>query len=281
MTLQLRRLVSRLPTLVFVPCTMIVPSARAQGFHTREMAGVYDGTLQCASAHHETAFKLSLTATGEGSLAGVLTFDAQDAGGTHPVTYSLTGTNAGAAFQISPVKWETPAPARRMIMTSSGAYDVNTWFGLVGAYDIPGTISGIESGIVINPACRFAAKRSKAASADGDPGTAATKEGMAASLPPGTRYYFCSGYSSTNQYFSDTFTGPPNLAVNKVRDDFARFLREKYSLPTTESGAGCGSGARSLEESNSAKVKQADRSPRKPVETGWKPRAPLPTEDRH
>ena len=37
--------------------------------------------------------------------------------------------------------------------------EVNTWFGLNGLYDASGTISGIELGIVINPACTFSGKR--------------------------------------------------------------------------------------------------------------------------
>lgn len=172
LNLQPIRLVFRLPILVFLAGTMIVPSARGQSY-AKDIAGVYDGRLHCASAQHETNFKLSLTATGDYALTDMLTFDAQDDSGTHAVTYSLKGTNAGAAFQVNPVKWETPKPACHMVMTRSGAYNVNSWFGLNGNYDSSDTISGIDLGIVKNPACTFSAKRSTGGPANIDTRNAA------------------------------------------------------------------------------------------------------------
>jgi len=148
---------------------MIVPSAGGQ-FYAKYIAGVYDGRLHCESAQHETNFKLSLTATGDNTLTGMLTFDAQEDSGTHAVTYSLEGNNAGAGFRVNPVKWETPAPARHMVMTRSGAYDVNSWFGLNGRYDSAGTISGIGTYIAF---CTFSAKRSEGEPANTDPPNAA------------------------------------------------------------------------------------------------------------
>ena len=261
-------------------CTVvsIVPGQ----FKAKEIAGVYDGRLQCSSADHETKFKLALTATGDYVLAGMLTFDAQDASGTHAVTYSLTGTNAGASFRVLPVKWETPEPPRRMIMTRSASYNVNTWFGLNGLYDASGTISGIELGIVINPACTFSGKRIGAASASIDPSIAARNlpPGRAEQLgqkppPPVTSYLFCTGVASPQStiYYSGTIA-TTEKNTNPVHVAFFQFLKQRYSYrgPGEYPGDLQCTGVRSVEEARSVEqlyVNRDRQNKRNVIETGW------------
>ena len=84
-----------------------------------------------------------------------------------------------------------------------------------------------------------------------------------------TILYFCSAYfgpNGENMAFSDSFQAPEQTDINSVRDDFVRFVREKYS-PHDSNNGGC-QGA-----DNKAKVKEesATREHRKIIETGWKP----------
>jgi hypothetical protein len=81
--------------------------------------------------------------------------------------------------------------------------------------------------------------------------------------------YYCSGYLGTTPntlYFSDTFEGPKQTDINLVRDDFVRFIKEKYSPQSHEASGGCGS-------SDKAKEEGPMRAGGKTIiETGWKPK---------
>jgi len=183
---------------------MIVPAALGQP-NAGVIPGVYDGSLKCSSGstvQHEVKFKLSLTPAVGDQFTGTITFDAQEDSGTRAVTYSVAGRGTadrkGGWVLVNPVKWETPSPARHMIMTLSGALDVNSWFwSKTPSHDGVDTISGIETGIVTNLACNVSAKRIRTGTASSDPRAAAETAGQgkpAQAAPTNARYYYCSAY---------------------------------------------------------------------------------------
>jgi len=63
--------------------------------------------------------------------------------------------------------------------------------------------------------------------------------------------------------FSDSFEVPGGTDINRVRDDFVKFIREKYSAK--DASGGCSTA------DNKAKEESNMRGHRKIIETGWKP----------
>jgi len=88
-----------------------------------------------------------------------------------------------------------------MIMTMSGAFDVNSWFGVNARHDGADTISGIETGIVTNLACNVSAKRNKTGTASSDRRNAAEMQeqgGPHRRRSTNASYYYCSAYFGPN-----------------------------------------------------------------------------------
>jgi len=266
--------------LVLFSGVMIVPGARGQA-NAGVIPGVYDGSLKCTSGstvQHEVKFKLSLTSGADDQMTGTITFDAQDDSGTHPVTYNVAARGAadrqGGWVVVNPVKWGAPAPARHMIMTVSGALDVNSWFGLNGRHDGVDTISGIETGIVTNLDCKFSVKRIKTGTARSDPRVAAQiagSGGPAQAAPGNASYCYCSAYfgpnGAENLAFSAVFAVPQDRDARGVRDDFVRFVREKYSARDANGGCSLTSTRAETESDKAAEAHRMNR--KKMIETGW------------
>jgi hypothetical protein len=91
-------------------------------------------------------------------------------------------------------------------------------------------------------------------------------------LPPGAtfgaNFCYCSGYLGTTPntlYFSESFWNPFGSDSNKVRDDFVRFIKEKYSPQSHEANGGCAYSAKAEEEGPMRKGGKTI------IETGWKP----------
>jgi hypothetical protein len=81
------------------------------------------------------------------------------------------------------------------------------------------------------------------------------------------RLYYCSAYfgpnGGENLAFSDSFEAPRQTDMNRVRDDFVKFVSEKYSAK--DANGGCSKDDKAKEESNM-------RGHKKIIETGWKPK---------
>jgi hypothetical protein len=130
---------------------LFAPNAQAQSAATA-INGVYNGTYTCAIGPR--TLKLSLLASGNGSLTGVFTFYLPPASHAEAFSYRMSGTfdAASGKFKLNPVKWETPPP---------GGYAM---VGMDGAFD-PG--SGQVAGKITNGSCgAFQATRDQAASAN-------------------------------------------------------------------------------------------------------------------
>jgi hypothetical protein len=154
----------RLLALLIVAYAMLPPHSRAQ-MSAREIAGDYEGRYACSSSHYEVHFKLSLAAADDQNLTGTFTFEAQNDSGSQTAAFSLKGTSTGASFTLNPVKWETPVPPQHMLTAKSGDFNVNSMIGMLGFYESPGKINGVETGLAVKPSCRFSASRSKTATA--------------------------------------------------------------------------------------------------------------------
>lgn len=102
---------------------MFAPRAQAQTTAPGAINGVYNGTYTCAIGPR--TLKLSLAASGEGSLTGVFTFFLPPASHTHAYSYSLSGPFDASSekFSLRPVKWETPPPPGYSMVGMSGAFD--------------------------------------------------------------------------------------------------------------------------------------------------------------
>jgi hypothetical protein len=85
---------------------LFAPNTQAQNAATT-INGVYNGTYTCALGPR--TLKLSLLASGNGSLTGVFTFYLPRTSHTEAFSYSLKGTfdAASGKFKLNPVKWET------------------------------------------------------------------------------------------------------------------------------------------------------------------------------
>jgi len=126
------------------------PNAQAQSAGTA-INGVYNGTYTCAIGAR--TLKLSLLASGNGSLTGVFTFYLPPTSRTEAFSYSLNGTfdAASGKFKLNPVKWETPPPGGYVMVGMDGAFDPR---------------SGQVAGKITNGSCgAFQATRDQAASA--------------------------------------------------------------------------------------------------------------------
>jgi hypothetical protein len=208
---------NRLATIAFRCCSisamftlwLFAPNAQAQSAAT-VINGVYNGTYTCAIGPR--TLKLSLLASGNGSLTGVFTFYLPPTSHTQAFSYSLNGTfdAASGKFKLNPVKWETPPP---------GGYSM---VGMDGAFD-PGT--GQVAGKITYGSCgAFQATRDQAKSANmtsiiapqaSAAGTQATRQTNAQpATPPGQP----SATSMTGVYIG-TYTckgGPSKLKVSLI-----------------------------------------------------------------
>ena len=104
---------------------LFAPNAQAQSAATA-INGVYNGTYMCAIGPR--TLKLSLLASGNGSLTGVFTFYLPPTSHTEAFSYSLNGTfdAASGKFKLNPVKWETPPPGGYVMVGMDGAFDPGT-----------------------------------------------------------------------------------------------------------------------------------------------------------
>ena len=130
---------------------VFAPNAQAQSAATA-INGVYNGTYTCAIGPR--TLKLSLLASGNGSLTGVFTFYLPPTSRTQAFSYSLNGTidAASGKFKLDPVKWEVPPPGGYMMVGMDGAFDPST---------------GQVAGKITYGNCRnFQATRDQAASAN-------------------------------------------------------------------------------------------------------------------
>lgn len=188
---------------------LFAPNAQAQSAATA-INGVYNGTYTCAIGPR--TLKLSLLASGNGSLTGVFTFYLPPSSHTEAFSYSLNGTfdAASGKFKLNPVKWETSPP---------GSYAM---VGMDGAFD-PG--SGQVAGKITYGSCdTFQATRDQAASANvasviapqaSAAGTQATRQTNA---QPATPRGQPSATSMTGVYIG-TYTcngGPSKLKVSLI-----------------------------------------------------------------
>ena len=130
---------------------LFAPNAQAQSAATA-INGVYNGSYTCAIGPR--TLKLSLLASGTGSLTAVFTFYLPPTSHTQAFSYSLSGTfdAASGKFKLNPVKWEVPPPESYAMVGMEGAFD-------------PGT--GQVAGKITYGSCgTFRAKRDRAASAN-------------------------------------------------------------------------------------------------------------------
>src|SRR6266478_6359613 len=130
---------------------LFAPNTQAQNAATA-INGVYDGSYTCAQGPR--TLKLSLLASGNGSLTGVFTFYMPPTSHTQAFSYGLSGTfdAASGKFRLNPVSWETPPP---------GSYSM---VGMEGAFD---PRAGSVAGKITVPACgAFQATRNQAESAN-------------------------------------------------------------------------------------------------------------------
>ena len=104
---------------------VVSPNAQAQSAATA-INGVYNGTYTCALGPR--TLKLSLLASGNGSLTGVFTFYLPPTSHTQAFSYSMSGTldAASGKFKLDPVKWEVPPPGGYAMVGMDGAFDPGT-----------------------------------------------------------------------------------------------------------------------------------------------------------
>jgi len=85
--------------------------------------------------------------------------------------------------------------------------------------------------------------------------------------PKGTKVCYCSAYfgpnGGENLAFSDSFEAPESTDLNRVRDDFVKFIREKYSAKDANGGCSSEDKAKEAHNMRSKKI----------IETGWKPKS--------
>jgi hypothetical protein len=92
-----------------------------------------------------------------------------------------------------------------------------------------------------------------------------------------TILYYCSAYfgpnGGENLAWSDSFEAPQQTDINRVRDDFVKFVREKYSAK--DASGGCSTA------DNKPKEESNMRGHKKFIETGWKPKTFPKADSRH
>ena len=104
---------------------VFAPNAQAQSAATA-INGVYNGSYTCAQGPR--TLRLSLLASGNGSLTGVFTFYLPPTSHTQAFSYSLNGTFDAASrkFKLNPVKWEVSPPGSYSMVGMDGAFDPGT-----------------------------------------------------------------------------------------------------------------------------------------------------------
>jgi hypothetical protein len=104
---------------------VFAPNAQAQSAATA-INGVYNGSYTCAQGPR--TLRLSLLASGNGSLTGVFTFYLPPTSHTQAFSYSLSGTfdAASGEFKLNPVKWEVSPPGGYSMVGMDGAFDPGT-----------------------------------------------------------------------------------------------------------------------------------------------------------
>lgn len=108
-----------------------VASAQAAG----ALTGTYAGTYRYGCGQGVTNLKLTLVSTPGGSVFGTFTLYLPPGTQKDAYTYSLQGTfnPASLKFTLTPVKWETAAPANVPVLGLSGTFDSN---------ELTGTLTG-------------------------------------------------------------------------------------------------------------------------------------------
>lgn len=121
--IRLDRIAFRWSISALVALWLSAPNAQAQTSAATAINGVYNGTYTCAIGPR--TLKLSLLASGNGSLTGVFTFYLPPTSHTQAFSYSLNGTfdAASGKFRLNPVKWETPPPGGYTMVGMDGAFD--------------------------------------------------------------------------------------------------------------------------------------------------------------
>jgi hypothetical protein len=106
-----------------------VASAQAAG----ALTGTYTGTYRYACGQGVTSLKLTLVSTPGGSVFGTFTLYLPPGTQKDAYTYSLQGAiNPGTLkFTLTPVKWETAAPANVPMLGVNGTFDSNELAGML------------------------------------------------------------------------------------------------------------------------------------------------------
>jgi hypothetical protein len=290
---------------MFTLC-VFAPKAKAESAATA-INGVYNGTYTCAIGPR--TLKLSLLASGNGSLTGVFTFYLPPTSHAKAFSYTLNGTfdAASGKFKLNPVKWETPPPEGYSMVGMDGAFEPGTGqvvgritYGTCGAFQATRDQSesaniasvmapqkvgaaGSSAAVVKNPATHTASPP--------PPAPQSLPPATAVAAPPrhvGTYLIYCSSWTGPGVYVSDKFEVPPYGSGGKARlaGAFRQFLHEKYSLPIEDGSTpvGCGAdmgvgGAERSIDAIEANVEANARQGKKIVKTGWKYVGTLPPPD--
>ena len=123
-SITFRCLISALLALCFFS-----PNAKAQDAATA-ITGVSETARTLCAAGPRTV-KLSLLASGSGSLTGLFTFYLPPNSHSQAYTYSISGTFDGKSgkFKLSPVKWEVQPPLAYSMVGMDGGFDPNAGTG--------------------------------------------------------------------------------------------------------------------------------------------------------
>lgn len=219
---------------VFTLC-VFAPKVHAQSA-ANAISGVYNGTYTCAMGPR--TLKLSLLASGNGSLTGVFTFYLPPTSHTKAFSYSMRGTFEAVSgkFKLNPVKWETPPPGGYVMVGMDGAFDP-------GAGQVAGKITYTSCGAF--QATRDQAESANIASVIGQQtsstgttqpiaGTTVVVRAPAQAQNQQEHPYICSNSYSDRQTSRSTFyrTGVFQAAASPqtINDAWATYVRKTYHL---------------------------------------------------
>ena len=120
---------------------VVAPPASHEGARLSSINGVYNGTYTSGQGP-PTKFKLTITQTGHGNLAGVFTVYLPTDSGPKAYTYSLEGGNDPMhhRFQLTPREWDTVPPNNFAPMPFDGLFipDVSQNTARILNWQIPG-----------------------------------------------------------------------------------------------------------------------------------------------
>jgi hypothetical protein len=200
------------------------PNAKAQDAATA-INGVYNGTYTCAAGPRTV--KLSLLASGSGSLTGLFTFYLPPNSHSQAYTYSISGTFDGKSgkFKLSPVKWEVQPPLAYSMVGMDGAFDPN---------------AGQVTGKIASPFCgAFQATRDLAESANIDSvmaglRTPGTNPRISAQPPQPPAPQYASNQSAAcgliSQADAESVVGYPLRAMPPLDQSKCNFLGSRRGL---------------------------------------------------